>query len=112
MLLRAALLDDEHEAIGRALDRHAGNGLHVNVLTTDDLRSPMSEVLSPSNAPARGVLARFRAAPWMAVMVLPLLVWARYALSVVGRTDAPLLPPCAGVLQLPPPSDRHYDPHP
>ena len=25
------LLDDEHEAIGRALDRHAGNGLHVNV---------------------------------------------------------------------------------
>ena len=25
------LLDDEHEAIGRAFDRHAGNGLHVNV---------------------------------------------------------------------------------
>ena len=53
MLLRAALLDDEHEAIGRALDRHAGNGLHVNVLTTDDLRSPIqkSEVL-PTRAHA------------------------------------------------------------
>ena len=25
------LFDDEHEAIGRALDRHAGNGLHENV---------------------------------------------------------------------------------
>ena len=25
------LLDDEHKAIGRALDRHAGNGLHVKV---------------------------------------------------------------------------------
>ena len=26
------LLDDEHETLGRALDRHAGNGLHVNVV--------------------------------------------------------------------------------
>jgi len=25
------LLDDDHETRGRALDRHAGNGLHVNV---------------------------------------------------------------------------------
>ena len=25
------LLDDDHESVGRALDRHAGNGLHVNV---------------------------------------------------------------------------------
>ena len=25
------LLDDDHETLGRALDRHAGNGLHVNV---------------------------------------------------------------------------------
>ena len=25
------LLDDEHETLGRALDRHAGNGLHENV---------------------------------------------------------------------------------
>ena len=25
------LFDDEHEAIGRALDRHAGNGLHENI---------------------------------------------------------------------------------
>ena len=25
------LLDDDHESVGRALDRHAGNGLHENV---------------------------------------------------------------------------------